>query len=191
MIDAALGQMVWHLNQHFRRTLQLDEDAVVLSNLLDQDGTLVPIVTNKLVLFLVAAERDSTAHRNPEIRNWSPAGTLHRSEPVFLNLLVMCAANFSGVNYGESLKFLSSAILFFQANSVLDRSNCPELDPRLERLILSIENLDINTLNSLWSIHSGRYLPSVMYRVRMVMLDPDQADYRIPLITQADVGVGL
>lgn len=172
MIDAALSQLAGQLNEHLRRRFQLSEDLAVLSNLHEQNGTLVPLVSNKLVLFLAGIERDTVAYR----ASGTPAlglGTsvLNRPEPIYLNLLVMCAANFSGSNYPEALKFLSGAIGFFQSHPVLDHQNSPGLDSRLERLILNIENLSSSEMHSLWGIHSGRYLPSVLYRVRMVSID--------------------
>jgi hypothetical protein len=65
MIDAALGLMAGQLNEHLRRRFQLGEDLAVLSNLLEQNGTLVPLVANKLVMFLAGVERDTLAHRAP------------------------------------------------------------------------------------------------------------------------------
>ncbi|WP_374568059.1 DUF4255 domain-containing protein [Ideonella sp.] len=171
MIDAALGLMAGQLNEHLRRRFQLSEDLAVLSNLLEQNGTLVPLVANKLVLFLAGVERDTIAHRAQGAPLGLHAQQLATNAPVYLNLLVMCAANFSGGNYPEALKFLSSAIAFFQSHQVLDQHNAPGLDARLERLVLSIENLSSSEMHSLWGIHSGRYLPSVLYRVRMISLD--------------------
>jgi len=179
MIDAALGLMAGQLNEHLRRRFQLGEDLAVLSNLLEQNGTLVPLVANKLVLFLAGVERDTLAHRAPGAQNLGiPAQQLVSRAPVYLNLLVMCAANFSGGNYPEALKFLSSAIAFFQSRQVLDQHNAPGLDARLERLVLSIENLSSAEMHSLWGIHSGRYLPSVLYRVRMISVDGEQVTGR-------------
>ena len=174
MIDAALGLMAGQLNEHLRRRFQLSEDLAVLSNLLEQNGSLVPLVANKLVLFLAGVERDTIAHRASGANLGLQAQQLTTGAPVYLNLLVMCAANFSGGNYPEALKFLSSAIAFFQSHQVLDQHNAPGLDARLERLVLSIENLSSSEMHSLWGIHSGRYLPSVLYRVRMISLDGQQ-----------------
>ncbi len=171
MIDAALSLMAGQLNEHLRRRFQAGEDLAVLSNLLEQNGTLVPLVANKVVLFLVGVERDTLAHRSSGINPGVETSHLATSAPVYLNLLVMCAANFSGNNYVEALKFLSSAIAFFQAHQVMDQQSVPGLDPGLERLMLSIENLSSSEMHSLWGIHSGRYLPSVLYRVRMVCMD--------------------
>lgn len=179
MIDAALSLMTVQLNEHLRRRFQLGEDPAVLSNLLEQTGTLVPLVANKLVLFLAGVERDTLAHRVPGTQNLGMhPQQLVSSTPVYLNLLVMCAANFSGSNYMEALKFLSSAIAFFQSHQVMDQHNAPGLDARLERLVLSIENLSSSEMHSLWGIHSGRYLPSVLYRVRMISVDGQQVTGR-------------
>nr|WP_295076458.1 DUF4255 domain-containing protein [uncultured Roseateles sp.] len=176
MIDAALGQMAGQLNQHLRLRYQVPDDLAVLSNLHEQSGALVPQVANKLVLFLAGVERDTMAHRvGPSV---SINSQLRSADPVYLNLLVMCAANFSGNNYPEALKFLSSAISFFQGKPVIDHQNTPELDERLERLVLNIENLSSSEMHSLWGIHSGRYLPSVLYRVRMVSMDSQQIELR-------------
>lgn len=185
MIDAALKQVAHQLNQHLRHRFGGDEDLVVLSNLLEQNGGPVPLAQNKLVLFLAGIERDVIAHRA-----LPPGGLQPRTltpEPVYLNLLVMCAANFSGTNYAEALKCLSATIAFFQARPVLDHQNCPGMDSALERLTLNIENLSSAEMHSLWSIHSGRYLPSVMYRVRLVSVDGQWARGRDILIGQTDV----
>ncbi|MDT8998196.1 DUF4255 domain-containing protein [Paucibacter sp. APW11] len=190
MIDAALTQIAGQLNQHLRQRFQVSEDLAVLSNLHEQNGTAVPIVANKLVIFLAGVERDTMAHRSNSSSNTATrvgSAQLRQQEPVFLNLLMMCAANFSGTNYPEALKFLSGAIGFFQATPVIDHHNAPTLDRRLERLILNIENLSSSEMHSLWGIHSGRYLPSVLYRVRMVSVDSEQILGRDQPIRVGDV----
>ncbi|WP_416762670.1 DUF4255 domain-containing protein [Roseateles sp. So40a] len=184
MIDAALQQVAQQLNQHLRHRLGADEDLVALTNLLEQNGGPVPLAQNKLVMFLAGIERDMVAHRAA-----APGGLpsrLQTPDPVYLNLLVMCAANFSGTNYTEALKCLSAAIAFFQSRPVMDHQNCPGMDSALERLTLNIENLSSAEMHSLWSIHSGRYLPSVLYRIRLVSVDSQWARGRDILIGQTD-----
>jgi hypothetical protein len=192
MIDAALSQLAGQLNDHLRRRFQLSEDLAVLSNLHEQNGALVPLVSNKLVLFLAGIERDTVAYRAGSGQSLGLGGAaLNRPEPIYLNLLMMCAANFSGSNYPEALKFLSGAIGFFQSRPVLDHQNSPGLDTRLERLILNIENLSSSEMHSLWGIHSGRYLPSVLYRVRMVSVDGQHILGRDTEIAQIDAQASL
>ncbi len=185
MIDAALTQITAQLNVHLRHRFQVNEDLAVLSNLLEQNGSLVPLIANKLVLFLVGVEQDAYAHRAIGM-GLNAQAQLRGTEPVFLNLLMMCAANFSGSNYPEALKFLSGAIHFFHERPVLDHHNTPGLDQRLDKLVLNIENLSSAEMHSLWGIHSGRYLPSVLYRIRMVSIAGQQVQGREQAIGQLD-----
>jgi hypothetical protein len=170
MIRSALTHITGHLNEFLKRGLGSSEDLVILSNLVEQDGTVAAHINNRLVVFLVNVEKDSSVQRPArEIRGASTAIVSY--PPVYLNLHVMVAAHFGEGNYAEALKFLSHAVGFFQSRPVLDHSNTPDLDGRIERLVLEVENLSIQDLSNLWGVLSGHYLPSVLYKVRMVAFD--------------------
>lgn len=169
MIDAALGHIAGQLNQALQRRFRIAEDLVVLSNILEQDGSMATHIADKLVMSLVNIEKETVTMRRAQHAGAEKAAVT--SPPVCLNLSVMFAANFSGANYAEALKFISSTIAFFQARSTIDRQNTPELDPRIEKLTLEIQNLGITELNNLWGILSGKYQPSILYKVRMLTLD--------------------
>jgi hypothetical protein len=189
VIDQVLGHLATHLNGYYRRTFQVAEDVAVVSNLQELGGSPVVVASNRMVLFLSSIEHDTLAHRAKAPAQPSAQGTIRRVPPVFLNLLVMCAANFSGNQYPQALKFLSGAIAFFQGNAVFDHQNTPDLDRRLDRLALNMEDLGSQQMHSLWSIHGGRYLPSVLFRVRMVALDSGMLQGRDPGIARAEVDV--
>lgn len=165
------------------------EDVVVVSNLQEVGGAPVVLSVNKLVLFLSGIERDTLAHRAASGGDFTAQGMAQNAPPVYLNLLVMCAANFSGSHYPEALKFLSSAIIFFQTHAVFDHQNTPDMDARLDRLALNMENLSGQEMHSLWSIHGGRYLPSALFRVRMITLDAGGMRGRATAVSQPDTGV--
>lgn len=169
MIYAALSHITTQLNQFLKRSYDLADDAVVMSNILDQDGTVPINVSNKLVIMLVNVTKETTPVRGPQSPNFDKVAST--PPPLFLNLYVMVAAHFSGTTYPEGLKFLSNAISFFQRQPVFDHQSTPDLDKRIDKLVLDIENLDTQDLSSLWGILSGKYLPSVLYRVRMVCFD--------------------
>ncbi len=101
----------------------------------------------------------------------------------------MVAGYFNGNNYPEALKFLSNTISFFQRLPVMDHENTPGLDSRIEKLILDIENLNIKDLSTLWSAITGKYLPSVIYKVRMVAFDSGDVRLRTPLIEEIQSAV--
>jgi hypothetical protein len=189
MIAAAVTGIASQLNQSLRRTFKVAEDLVVVSNLTEPDGNMVSQVSNKLALFLVNIEKDGMPYRAspPAGVGIGRAGISHA--PVHLNLLVLFAATFSGTNYGESLKFISHTIGFFQSRPVFDHQNTPELDSRIDKLVLDIENLSIADLSNLWGILSGKYMPSVMYRVRVVTIDSGQLVGQVPYVAQPQAGV--
>lgn len=159
---------------------------MVVSNLQELGGAPVVFSASKLALFLSGVERDTLAHRSTATPITYANGVIQNASPVYLNLLVMCAANFSGSHYLEALKFLSGAIAYFQGNPVFDHQNTPGMDARLERLALNMENLSSQEMHSLWSIHGGRYLPSALFRVRMITLDSGAVRGRDPAIRQTE-----
>jgi len=189
VIAAAVSGIASQLNQSLRRTFKVGEDLVVVSNLTETDGNLVSPVLNKLALFLVNIEKDTLPYR-PSALSHAGLGRAGVSQaPAHLNLMVMFAATFSGTNYPEALKFISHTIGFFQSRPVFDHQNTPELDPRIDKLMLEIENLGMSDLSNLWGILSGKYMPSVLYRMRMVAIDSGQLSGQAPYVSQPQAGV--
>lgn len=186
MIDAAVSHIARELNHYLKRTFSLTEDVVVVSSILEQDGTVATHANNKIVVSLVNITRDTTPFRQKGLLNSGADRSVVSSQPVFLNLHLMFAACFSGSNYQQGLRFLSNTIAFFQGRPVFDHHGSPEMNRQIDRLIMDIENLDINELSSLWSIISGKYLPSVLYKVRMVTVDSGAVTTQTAILTNPE-----
>ena len=184
MIYAAVSQVASELNQYLKRTFERSEDMVVISNLLEQDGTVAAHIENKIVVFLTNIEKEKLPNAFPQTRPVTGERSMLGSAPLHLNLSLMFAAYFAGSNYPEALKSISTTVRFFQMNPVFDHQNTPDLDRDIERLSLEIENLDIQQLSNLWGILSTRYLPSIMYKVRMVTIDANAVKAEVPNITE-------
>ena len=171
MIDAAINHIGSQLNQFLRRTFDLNEDIVEISNILEQDGNVASNVINKIALFLVNVEKDSVPYRQQNSIAAGSDRTVTSYPPLYLNLYVMFVGHFSGGNYPEALKFISNTISFFPRRPVFDHKNSPDLDKRIEKLILDIDNLSVQDLSHLWGMLGGNYLPSILYKVRIVSFD--------------------
>ena len=184
MIDAAISLIAGQLNQFLKRSFDLNEDIVVISNILEQDGTVASNVDNKLVIFLINVEKEALPFRSQNKGTTGLERSVVSYPPVYLNLYLMVAGHFNGSNYPEALKFLSNTISFFQRRPVMDHENTPDLDSRIEKLILDIENLNIKDLSTLWSAITGKYLPSVIYKVRMVAFDSGDVRFRSPGVAE-------
>jgi len=189
MIDAAISHISGELNQFLKRSFDLDEDVVVVSNILEQDGSVASHVNNKIVISLINIQQDTVPFRQQNIAGVGPARSVVTNPPVFFNLYLMFASYFSGNNYHEGLKFISSTINYFQGQPVFDRSNSPGLASNIDKLILDIENLNMSDLSGVWGMLSGKYLPSVLYKMRMVTIDSGAVIKQATSFTQPQLSV--
>lgn len=190
MIDTAINHIASNVNQHLMRTFGLNEDVVVVSNILEQDGTVATHVNNKIVVSLVNIEKESVPLNNV---GHAPASAMRRTvsnPPIYVNLYLMFASYFSGGNYQEGLKFISNTIHYLQGQSVFDQHNSPQLDRNISKLVMDIHNLDITDLSNLWGVLSGKYLPSVLYKVRMVTVDASAVKDQTPSVTKPSANLG-
>jgi hypothetical protein len=163
---------VGELDQSLRRQTPGGGERAVLSNLVDANGAAVPEASDKLAAFLVNIEREVIPVRGSRYVDDGQADRIGVVRPpVHLNLLVMFAANFSGSTYNEALKMVEHTILFFQGRAVFTPINTPGLNPAIDQLTMEIENLNTTDLSNLWGVLGGRYLPSVLYRMRLIAID--------------------
>lgn len=184
MIDAAINHIATELNQHLKRTFGLNEDVVVVSNILEQDGSVATHVNDKIVVSLVNIEKDSVPFRQQNVTSVGATRTVVTNPPIYFNLYLIFASYFSGNNYQEGLKFISNTISYFQGQAVFDQQNSPGLNRNINKLILDVENLNMNDLSNLWGILSGKYLPSVLYKVRMVTYDSSAVKKQAPSLSR-------
>lgn len=171
MIEAALRLIIQELDQALRLQSPGGASLVVLSGLADSAGNPLPDVADKLAVFLVNIEREDAPMRAPRRVDAGADRLAIIQPPVHLNLMVMFAANFTGPKYNEALKQVANTIAFFQAKPVFTALNTPGLDPAIDQLNFEIETLSITDLSNLWGVIGGRYMPSALYRVRMITID--------------------
>lgn len=197
MIDKALSFILAELNAFLSARIQSNEQLAILSSLANPDGTTPPGLENKLVLSLVNIEREpaaptlgvntttTAADRGGRGGGGEDGGGYARVNPALnLNLYLLASASCGG-NYGEALKLLSSTLAFFQAKRNFDQRNSALFPPGLERLSLELVSLDMQALNNLWSILGAKYLPSAMYKLRMLTFQAGWIIDQIPAVAGA------
>src|SRR5690606_3720735 len=105
MIYEALSCLADEINEHFRLRLKVSEDKVVLSAIVNQDGTIAVQGENKILLTLINIEKE-TVGKNNSLSVGSPVN----SPVLTVNLYIIFSAYFSSGNYPESLRFISFII---------------------------------------------------------------------------------
>ncbi len=187
MIDSALVIASQEINQFLRIRYDLNEDKVLMSSLVDQEGKVATQEENKIILTLVDVSQESTMV-NGSVHREAGAGFLSKQPDLHLNLYILFSAYFNSMNYAEALKYLSATIAFLHAKPILNTSNSPNLaSTEIEELRFSIQHQDSNSRNNLWSTLGAKYMPSVMYKLRMLTITDDSIRQQVESIREIDI----
>lgn len=198
MIDNALKFVTAEVNKYVIRKIDPSQDPsiskwIVLGNAAkaqdpDPGGGSNPLL-GKGILSLVNVEEDRVS-KLPN--NYVKVGDRieYRNPKIFLNLYLLFAVNHG--TYETALQYLSMIIQFFQYKNVINHANSPDsseakLDPRIDKLIFDLHTLGFEQLNQLWAILGGKYLPSVVYKMRLVTIEDQVPDMQGDPITQISV----
>lgn len=174
MLDKALLFIANHLNQNLKLTYGLTEDMAIPGSLINLDGSVTNTIENKIILSIVNLEQEKVVKHNGEFIS-STSGKYGKINPaVFLNLYLLVSANYNAENYLEALKMLSAVIQFFQSSMVFTSSAYPDLDSSIERLTFEIYNIPVQELSHIWSGIGAKYVPSIVYKVRMIGIQEGQ-----------------
>jgi hypothetical protein len=142
-------------------------EPLFLCNMTKDDGNLaLPKEKVGLTLINIEEERTNKAQSFTQVMSDGRPSTV--SPEIRLNLFILFAANFS--DYLTAIKYLSAVLGFFQSNTVFTPRTFPALDPEIERLVVELSSLSLEQQNHLWGYLGGKYLPSVLYKVRVVRI---------------------
>lgn len=183
MIYACLNCLAEEMNLFFRSKLKIHEDKVIVSAIVNQDGSIAVQGENKVLITLVNIIRDTNMKRDLSGGNSVSANT---PRPICIQLYIMVSCYFSGSNYPEALRFLSFVIGFLQEKNVFDHTNTPKLDENLDKLVFEMESFEPDRLSNIWSVLGAKYMPSVLYKVRMIMFDSNKVSEYRPVISGVD-----
>jgi hypothetical protein len=187
MIDETVKFIEKELNIFFRLRFNIIEDRVVASAIVNQDGSLAIRDENKVLISLVDIQEEGSLKNTGVQHSIRNGGFVKSPLPVHLNLYLMFSSLFSNGNYIESLKYVSEVILFFQSRTVFDRSTYPSLqNTSIEKLVFEMYHPDYQARNNLWSTIGAKYIPSVIYKVKMLTIWEAEAAQVIPGIGTLD-----
>ncbi len=174
MIDLTLKFLSDEINHYLlqQQNLVLNDMSLVLGNvsrIFDTDAAAVEVsMANKAVLSLVNVEEDRMS-RPQEAFTKTLTGVTYARPPVLLNLYVLFVMNHR--NYETAARWLSYIIRFFQHQPVFTPLSHPALNNGITQLNVDMHTLNFEQSNQLWSMLGGKYLPSVLYKVRQLSVD--------------------
>jgi len=181
MIYETLHSIAQELNKHLKNTFLIKEDCAILNAILNQDGTIPEHCLNKIVLTLVNLEHDSNTPRSP-IYQGGGGDYKELYTPFNFNLDVLVTSLFENKNYDEGLKFLSQALYFFQGKPVFTPENTPHMNGDIRQVSMELIRLSYHEEHSLWGAMGARYMPSVLFKIRLVSFQSGTVNITSPRI---------
>jgi hypothetical protein len=166
-----MGSISTDLNQFLKNRYNLHEDPVILSKLIQLDGSVSVDGENKIVLTLINIEQETTLQNSPNYTHLNAHSSIRNTPPIYINLYVLMSVFFQSSNYNESLKMLSAGISFFQQKPLFNSQNSAGLSECPEKITIEIVNLSISELSNLWGQLGGKYQPSILFKLRMLTFD--------------------
>jgi hypothetical protein len=187
MLDRTLSFLLAQVNDYLATRYPSKEPHVVLSGLSTLEGTAPPEIANRVVMSLVNIEREGAIGSGSEPVRTEGGGFVRTPPPLNLNLYILMSASF-GSNYVEALKLLSAVLGYFQGRPVFTAQNAAAFPKGLDRVTIEIVNLNMQELNNLWGNFGAKYLPSVLYKARMLTLQEGWVVEQVPAVSGVEVG---
>ncbi|HSR39003.1 MAG TPA: DUF4255 domain-containing protein [Phnomibacter sp.] len=190
MIDKALAFLAQEANAYFdARFGPSTQKWITLGNIAKLADAEAPgngggAEAANTLLGLVNIEEDRIA-KNPENVVRTVDGIVYRNPKIHLNLYALFAVAHS--NYPIALQTLATIIQCFQSQRVFDAGSHPGMDPALEKISLDLFTLNFEQVNHLWSTLGGKYLPSVLYKVRVVGIEDTERQRGGDLIIEIQI----
>ncbi|WP_130734439.1 DUF4255 domain-containing protein [Flavobacterium sp. J27] len=166
MIHTTLGILKDKLNEYFG--LKTEAESNLIKFIVANNNDPVTFINDSVTPFLINISEDRK-FRNADIYSGKIQNGIRTqvNPEIRIELLVLFVSKFN--DYSQSLKFLSYVIKFFQANRVFTQQNTPELsDENIEKLTIELVTLPLEEQNQVWHSLNTSYLPSVLYRVRLL-----------------------
>ncbi len=141
------------------------------------DGASIDPLTFKpevVSVLLINIEEENTLRSADPFTAIDSNGVSKKVHPeIRLNLYVLFVARFT--KYEAGLDYLSLIIQYFQHNRRFNRHNAPTLDEEIEQLVMELITLPFSEQNEIWNALRSPYLPSVLYKVSMIVFRDEDA----------------
>lgn len=164
------------------------------------DGDQYLLNKSSIILSLVNIEEDKTLKNNSLYKEYpGNGGSIEKykkpTQNLILSLLFTSYIKNEG-NYPEGLDKLEYIIKCLQYNNVyyyddltlLEQTEVSEIQAKsMNKIILDLVSLKSDQLNQMWSYLGSRYMPSVLYTMRMIPVQKENNLPTYPVIDKAKI----
>ncbi len=173
MINTTLNVLKDKLNEYFKIKVDPDTDLVSFINRSGDDP--ITFTNNAVTPYLINISEDRKFRNADQYSGVVNEGIRTQFNPeIRIELLILFVSKFN--DYNQSLLFLSYVIKFFQTNRIFTPKNSPQLaDDHIEKLIVELISIPLEEQNQVWHSLNTSYLPSVLYKIRLLSFIDDES----------------
>jgi hypothetical protein len=187
-------QLDGYMVEREQDTANYNTDTVVeMQSIVAPDGTIIDQDAKHITIMLAGLEEERREGKRPHYKPTDDKQFLKLNPPVELDLFVLFVAHKK--DYGTALRDLSDVISFFQAYPVFDQEKNPSLNATvlepdkkpwqlIERLVFTLHTLTFEQQNNLWAMLGSKYIPSVVYKMKMITVFDTKGKEKTPAITE-------
>ncbi len=193
MIYEALHFLKQNIDAYINNGRTAAEPVMVLSNpWSNNDSSKNFSFLNSLSLINIEEERIFKTQGYQYIPNGQDS--VIRKEPdIKLNLYVLFSAY--NKNYEDALKITSKVVGYFQMHPVFQKGHSMKgvsvLPEGIDKLIVELYSASFEQQNQIWASLSTGYLPSVIYKIRMLVIDAMSGEDKTIVPTIQKISVDL
>jgi hypothetical protein len=171
MLDSAIKFIADEVNVDLKKRTGASIGTVEAGSIADDQGRWA-VTEGQLRLALINVEEERVLRSQVPERILINGNHVVLQPDIKLNLVVMFAARLR--NYSDSLRYLSYVMTFFQGHPSFTPDEYPGLDQNIGKLTMEMLSYGPEQLNQIWAYIGTKYLPSVAYRVRMIVLQDNE-----------------
>lgn len=176
MIDKLVRHIGRLLEEYLGTIIPSMEDTTKVSFI----GKDVVEAKNRLVISLFGIERETAGGIVPT-RKSDLNNSTQKFPPLLLNLNLLFAAVYDEINYTKALEVISSTLLFLQTH--------PSIKFKNATYTLEILSPNSQELNNIWSTMGGQYYPSVLCKLRRVIIDAEEVQNTGGVVKEIDIEI--
>ena len=167
MIDVSLKFLKDAFNNYLHRRIGAGFGEIDIGPVVDDKGNwAAPKNSLCLTVFQIEEERITRAQMPDRIM--LEGRDISLPPPLAINLVVLISARFDV--YTEGLRLLAYVLAYFQAHPLFTPAEQPAMPAGLDRLSLELVNYGPEQTNQMWACLGAKHLPSVVYRLRMLLI---------------------
>lgn len=177
MVNETLSFLASEVNKFLDSRLGTQPDPRLkignVSRAFDDSGSGLNPLTGNAILSLINIEEETFSRSLQSFKNSDTHTTFKQPQ---LNLYLLFSMNRD--DYEESLKWLAEIILFFQYQPLFTSYTHAEIPSKIQELMVEMYFMNFEQVNHLWSVQGGKYLPSVVYKVRQTTINESFREIR-------------